>query len=127
MTRSQKGSTLIEVLFALVFLALALPALTTPLVATIHANHHASRVATAANLARDKLEEFRAVDYATIGSGSDPSPLVADGQSGGAGAIYTRSWVVAAGPTATTKEVTVSVEWTDPAKRQVVIHSALGG
>ena len=67
---------------------------------------HARRVTTASEFARDKIEDIRNTAYTAVASGSDTVT------EGGTGATYARTWTSAAGPSANTKLVTVTVSWT---------------
>ena len=79
--------------------------------ASVNANTQAGYLNGAINLAQDKMEEIRSADYANMTSGAQGSAISETGNTGGADAIYTRSWTVSAGPVAGTKEVVVTVEW----------------
>ena len=123
MAPSRSGFTLVEVLVALTIFAIALLGLVSLLTTTIQANAQARRMTAATNLAQDRLEEIRNMAYAAITSGSDSGQLTETGGTGGTGAIYTRSWTVAGGPAPNTKQVTVTVTWTDQTSRQVQLQT----
>lgn len=107
---------MIEVLAAIVLLALTLRGLSSTTFSIIDTNTQARRLTAAANLAQDKLEELRALNVASLTAGSDPGPLTEAGATAGAGNIYYRSWTVTnPGPVANSAIVTVSVSWTDKA------------
>lgn len=107
-------------LLALVFAA------TTPLIiTTVRGNAYARHISEATALARDKLEQLRGVNAGSLVGGADPSPLTAAGQSGGAPAMYSRNWVVSAGPAAPAKRVAVTVSWTDHHPHQVTLDTLI--
>jgi prepilin-type N-terminal cleavage/methylation domain-containing protein len=122
----QRGFSAIEILAALSLFAAMFVAFASISTSTIKANHEARRITAASNLARDKVEELRAADFTTLASGADGSPLTETGQTGGPGAIYTRSWTVIAGPSTTTKEVTITVQWTDETPHNIQLKTLIG-
>jgi type II secretory pathway pseudopilin PulG len=101
-----KGSMLVEVMAALAVLGIAFAGLSPLLVTTLRSVDQARRVTTASEFARDKVEDIRNTAYAAVGNGSDTVT------EGGTSASYARTWTSAAGPSANTKLVTVTVTWT---------------
>jgi len=97
---------LVEVMAALALLGIAFAGLSPLVVATLRGVDQARRVTTASEFARDKVEDIRNTAYAAVASGSDTVT------EGGTGATYARTWTSAAGPSANTKLVTVTVSWT---------------
>lgn len=124
MTRGARGYTLFEVLVASSVLSITLVGLSALPITSIRANAGARRMTAAASLARGKIEELRATPYAALAAGVDAQP-VSETASGGAGAIYTRQWTVGPGPTATTKEVAVTVLWTGAPSHQVTLRTLM--
>jgi Tfp pilus assembly protein PilV len=117
--KSREGFTLIEVVFALGLFVLALGALPGVLVRAVQSNGYARRLTTATHLAQDKLETIRNTPYTNVTSGQDQTTE---------GAItYTRQWTVSSGPTTTTRQVAVTVSWTDMMSRQVELDTIIGG
>jgi prepilin-type N-terminal cleavage/methylation domain-containing protein len=122
----QRGFTLIEAMTALAVLAIAMSAVTSLSVTTIRANLRARQVTTATNLARDKIDQLRAMDYWTITAGADLTGLTEAGTPGSVGAIYYRSWYVYAGPTPTTLRIKVVVQWLDATWQDVSLRMIVG-
>ncbi len=125
---------MIEVLIAVVVLGLAFSSLVSSPITSIRTNTHSRQIHAAANLARDKIEELRGLDYQSLTSGADALALNEAEGSGDAGngqpdednyspsevdptAIYTRSWTVSNGPVPDTQTVTVTVTWHGGAQR----------
>lgn len=122
---ANKGYTLIEVLLASTVLSIVLVALSALPVTNIRNNGYASRVTAATSLARDKLEELRTVPYAALASSQDGFAMSDTKGIGGSGAIYRREWTVAPGPTATMKNLTVTVSWTDQSAHRVTLQASV--
>ena len=101
-----KGFMLVEVMAALALLGIAFAGLSPLVIVTLRSMDHARRVTTATEFARDKVEDIRSTAYASVASGSDTVT------ESGTGASYARAWTSAAGPSANTKLVTVTVSWT---------------
>jgi prepilin-type N-terminal cleavage/methylation domain-containing protein len=124
----ERGSTLIEVLVALVIFGGAIVGFA---VATTSArrNGDSSRFeAEATTLAIDKLEELRTLESndaeLSVGAHADGSnPLRPDGTPGG---VYTRTWQVTnALPTSGMRRVEMRVRWPSPlGERSVLLVSA---
>lgn len=118
----QQGIALIEAMIAAVILAVAILGLTRIQVGTL-SDSGLSRVNTQAlNAASDKIEELRyfstQATYLNMAGGSDSVSTP--------GATLTRTWTVNNCPnSATCKEVSVAVEWTDTTgeDREVLLTS----
>jgi type II secretory pathway pseudopilin PulG len=114
-----KGFMLIEVMAAAALLGIALGAVS-PLVAmTLRSMADARRVTTGAEFAQDKIEDMRGMAYASVASGSDTVT------ESGTGFTYARAWTSAAGPSANTKLVTVTVSWTARTAHTVSLRTVL--
>jgi type IV pilus modification protein PilV len=109
LTRS-KGFSLIEVMIALVILAVALLALAGLMITTTKNTSFGGHMTEAATFAQDKLEQLRASPWAGIIAGADTAV-------GATGISYARSWTVAANPTGDQRWVTITMNWTDPTKK----------
>jgi prepilin-type N-terminal cleavage/methylation domain-containing protein len=109
LTRS-KGFSLIEVMIALVILAVALLALAGLMITTTKNTSFGGHMTEAATFAQDKLEQLRASPWTGIIAGADT-------QVGATGISYARSWTVAANPNGDQRWVTITMNWTDPTKK----------
>ena len=109
-----KGFTLIEVLVALVILAISLLALAGLMNITTRNNAFGGHLTEAATFAQDRMEELRVTAWDNIVSGNDAGPL-----QGATGINYNRAWTVVLGPNSPAppndneKRVTVMVNWND--------------
>jgi prepilin-type N-terminal cleavage/methylation domain-containing protein len=128
--RRQEGFSLIEVLISLVILAVGLLGLALFQTTAIKGNAIASKWTVATELAQDRLERFRHVDWASIQSsvpggfvpGTQP-PQSAYGSLGGAvgdntsvrGTQYYRVWQVSSNAADSFKTITVWCCWKDEA------------
>jgi type IV pilus assembly protein PilV len=108
--RAAEGFTLIEVLVAVIILAVALLGMGTLTTSIIANNHYADQVSSATTLAQDKLEELKSEDYSALSTSSDTQ------------SIYTRTWVVVTdSPEPGTKTITVNVSWGRKGKTRNVV------
>jgi prepilin-type N-terminal cleavage/methylation domain-containing protein len=112
----QQGFTFIEVLQALSLSTIGLLALSSLTMGTIHANAKARRITTAATLAEAKMEELRNRNYAEVVEGTD---AVTD-----TGVQYSRAWTVCTDcPIHGTKDVTLTVQWSEQATESVTLET----
>ena len=130
--RGNEGFSLIEVLISLVILAVGLLGLALFQTTAIKGNAIASKWTVATELAQDRLERFRHVDWVTIqpsvpgGFVPGTQPLQsAYGSLGGAvgdntlvrGTRYYRVWQVSTNATDSLKTITVWCCWSDDAAK----------
>jgi len=115
--KSRGGYLIVEVMAALVLCSIALGGLVPLLVGTVRGVDLGRRASAAGSLGQDKIEELRNTAYAAVAAGSD-SVTQADTNT-----TFSRSWAVAAGPTSTTKNVTVTVSWTDRTSHQIQLQT----
>jgi len=108
--KRSKGFSLIEVMIALVILAVALLALAGLMITTTKNTSFGGHMTEAATFAQDKLEQLRASPWAGIIAGADT-------QVGATGISYARSWTVADNPNGDQRWVTITMNWTDPTKK----------
>jgi len=111
----QSGFTLIEVMIALVILAVGLLALATMQIVSIRANAFSSEMTYATMLAQSKLEQIRNMDYDD--DDLTPSTVTTDQVSASAltkGMAYTVETTVSADdvPATNMKTVTMEIKWT---------------
>ena len=116
--KKSKGFSLIEVLIALVILAISLLALAGLMVTTTKNNASGAQVTEAATFAQDKLEEFKVTPWANIVSGSDVRP-------GATGVSYTRTWTVATNGTGNIRTITININWTDKISHSIQLLSVI--
>jgi type IV pilus assembly protein PilV len=105
-----KGFSMVEVLIALLILAICLLALAGLMATTTRNSSFGGHMTEASTFAQDKLEQLRAAPWASIIAGAD-TPL------GSTGINYTRNWTVAPNPDGNQRWVTITISWTDPAKK----------
>ena len=106
------GFTLVESLIALCILAFGLAGLANLMVGSLKTGREARRFTAAGSLAQQKLEALRGAGYTSAASSASNESLTENGDSAGV-TMFTRNWTVANGGTAGTKNVTVTVSWTD--------------
>jgi type II secretory pathway pseudopilin PulG len=115
-----RGYLIVEVMAALLLCSIALGSLVPLLVGTIRGGDLGRRASAAGSIGQDKIEQLRNTAYAAVVGGND-SVTQSD-----TGTIFTRTWAVAAGPTGSTKKVTVTVAWTDRTTRQIQLQTIVG-
>jgi type IV pilus assembly protein PilV len=111
MKRSE-GFTLLEVLVAVSIFAIGILAVASMQLTSIQGNAFGNEMTAATFLAQAQVERMKSVaDVSTLATGGDANPIDENENSGVGGAIYNRSWTVAAGPSADSRQVTVTVNW----------------
>jgi type IV pilus modification protein PilV len=114
LSKSSKGFTLIEVMIAVVILAVGLLALMAMQIVSIKANAFSSEITYSTMLAQQQLETLRNLGFSdanltettTTGVPHAPLPPEIDGKGG----AYTISWDVE-DTTTTMKTITLTVTW----------------
>jgi prepilin-type N-terminal cleavage/methylation domain-containing protein len=109
-----KGFSLVEVLVALLILAISLLALAGLMVSTTRNNSLGGHITEAATFAQDKLEQLRAAPWVSILKGTDTVTTAIPNVLPGSGIIYTRTWTVAYSASVDQAWITVTINWTDP-------------
>lgn len=96
----QQGFTLIEIMIAIFLVGIGIIGLAMLTTTTSQDNDFSKTITSATTLARDKIEELKGTDFASLAAGSDTS------------GIYTRNWTVtqSAAPS-NYKVIAVSVTW----------------
>ena len=118
---NQSGFTLLEVLIAISILTVGLLGVAQMQIMGIQGNYFSGNTTAALTLAEEKMEDLLGKSYtdAELTNGNHPDTNNPIDETGQAGGIYTRTWVVANNtPITDTKTVTVSVSW-DNASHQV--------
>lgn len=110
--KGTEGFTLLEVLLAVSIFALGILAVASMQLTSIRGNAFGNEMTTATFLAQAQLERMKSVaDVSTLATGGDANSIDENENSGVSGAIYNRSWTVAAGPSTESRQVTVAVNW----------------
>lgn len=121
---SQEGFTLIEILFSMALIGIAVLGFTMQMAGIIKGNYKSSNFTAATNLAQDKMEQIRAQrawDNANYCPDSGEQNLSATGVPGG---YYRRCWVVRDSPLGNAlKQVDVTVSWRDSAVHAVTLST----
>lgn len=98
------GFSLIEVMFALTFLAVGILAVASMIPAGTRGVSESRTITSGLMAAQLKLEELRGTPYASLVAGSQTDSV----------SVFTRSWTVTDSiPTAGCKRVLVTASWTD--------------
>ena len=129
-----KGFSLIEMLIALVILAISLLGIAGLMAATTKNNSFGGRMTEAATFAQDRLEELKVTPWVNIAGGTDSKPYQ------NVSNYYTRTWNVSILPNPSPippggpwpnnenellKTITVTVTWNDGINRSINIISAI--
>ena len=113
-----KGFSLLELLIALTILAVGLLAMAGLQATAIKGNSHGNAMSQAINLAEDRIEEIRNMDYSTISYA--PNPNVETDLKG----YFTReTFVEIDTPLPDLKRITVTVSWKTNKPQQVVLRT----
>ncbi len=114
-SKESRGFSLIEVLIALVILAISLLGMSALMARTTRNTSTGGHLTEAATFAQDQLEGVKVIPYANLVSGPDPAP-----PRGSTGITYNRVLTVVpdvAPPNDTFRTVTVTVNWNDAGKQ----------
>ncbi len=107
-TMNKNGFTLIEVMIAILILAVGMMAMALLQVTAIRGGSFANQMTQASVYGQDKIEELKNTDYTSVNSGSDTI-------TSGNGITYNRTWTVATdSPYSGSKTITLTVSWTGP-------------
>jgi type IV pilus modification protein PilV len=112
--KKSNGFSLIEVLIALVILAISLLALAGLMVQTTTSNSFGGHMTEASTFAQDKLEELRVSAWGDVASKFDT-------MVGSTNIIYNRTWTVAANGSGNLKTISISVSWFDKMNHTMAI------
>ncbi len=104
-----KGFSMVEVLIALLILAVALLALAGLMVTTTRHSSFGGHMTEASTFAQDKLEQLRISPWAGVATGNDAI-------QGSTGINYTRNWTVTPNTDGNQRWVRIEIAWTDPTK-----------
>ncbi len=102
------GFTLIEVMIAILILAVGMMAMALLQITAIRGGSFANQMTQASIYGQDKIEEIKNTAYASVTNGSDTI-------TSGNGVTYTRTWTVTNNsPYSGSKTVNLTVSWTGP-------------
>jgi type IV pilus modification protein PilV len=104
-----KGFSLVEVLIALLILAISLLALAGLMMTTTKNSSFGGHMTEASTFAQDKLEQLRVSPWAGVATGNDTV-------QGSTGITYTRNWTVTPNGDGNQRWVSITLSWTDPTK-----------
>ena len=107
--KRSKGFSLVEVLIALLILAVSLLALAGLMVTTTRNSSFGGHMTEASTFAQDKLEQLRVSPWAGVAAGNDTL-------QGSTGITYTRNWTVTPNGDGNQRWVSITINWTDPTK-----------
>lgn len=131
--KGREGFTLLEVLIAVTIFAIGILAVASMQLTSIQGNAFGNEMTTATFLAQAQLERMKSVADVSIdlpiGTFQDSlNPMDENENSGVGGAIYNRSWTVAAGPSADSRQVSVAVNWrSGMGNHQVILRTITRG
>jgi prepilin-type N-terminal cleavage/methylation domain-containing protein len=104
-----KGFSLVEVMIAMLILAIALLALAGLMVTTTRNSSFGGHMTEASTFAQDKLEQLRVSPWTGVATGNDTL-------QGSTGITYTRNWAVTPNADGNQRWVSITLTWTDPTK-----------
>ena len=109
--RSQSAFTLIEVMIAILILAVGMMAMALLQVTAIRGGSFANQMTQASIYGQDKIEELKNTQYGNIADGNDTIPS----DKSGNGVTYNRTWTVAVdSPYSGSKTINLTISWTGP-------------
>ena len=105
---NKNGFTLIEVMIAILILAVGMMAMALLQVTAIRGGSFANQMTQASIYGQDKIEELKNTTYASIANGSDTI-------TSGNGVTYARTWTVTTdSPYTGSKTINLTISWTGP-------------
>lgn len=117
------GLSLIEIMMALMILAIGLLAYGKTSSAIMGTNVQSTRESIAITIAQDLIETLK-ISPVADGMGAADEKVNVEGVVGGPGALYTRTWSVNLHPTiARLYDIHVTVEWHNQGPRSVTLNT----
>ena len=118
--RGSRGFTLLEVMIAMVILAVSLLGLAGLQMVSLNSNSLASQITEATTLAQDRLERLITTPFANLSGGGGGNV------TGATGVTYNVQWTVNPDPPVGSRaNVTVTVQWTQDTNHTVSIQSVI--
>jgi prepilin-type N-terminal cleavage/methylation domain-containing protein len=115
LSMKSKGFSMVEVLIAMLILAISLLALAGLMMTTTRNSSFGGHMTEASTFAQDKLEQLRVSPWAGIITGTDTITTAIPGVPG-TGIVYTRNWTVTPNTNGDQRWVSITITWTDPTK-----------
>lgn len=100
---------MVEVLIALLIMAICLLALAGLMATTTRNSSFGGHMTEASTFAQDRLEQLRVSPWAGVATGNDTI-------QGSTGITYTRNWTVTPNADGNQRWVSITLTWTDPTK-----------
>ena len=125
LSKESAGFALIEVLVALVILAVCLLGMAGLMATTTRNTSGGDHMTQAATLAQDKLEELRGLSPQKINARGLNTKLQDNVLPTIRGTTYTRSWMVVPDLNNTFYTITVTVSWDDRTRHSINVVSAV--
>lgn len=113
--RNQNGNTIIEVIIAMLILALLVVGLNTGVISLIRSNIHSKELTSATAAGNQRLEDFRRSDFNTVLATGTSADTVRE--------RYIRSWMITTD--ASQAKIDLTVQWPKETKKHYILLSTI--